>query len=143
MQQVVMLNAEEKGLFENAGKALYGPTFTDEVRDIVSVAPRPNPDEELVYRIAQRDMPEHEWPAFQLMRDYGYAVREKATDTEEGEVLLVDGSILDLVMELLKRVLVALLGVGGSAAGAPPAGPTRKARPAQPGPLLIEHNGRR
>lgn len=141
MQQEVMLSTEEKGLFERAGKSLFGPQFTDKVRDIVSAAPSPSADEELIYRVVQRDMPEHQWPAFQLMRDFGYAVREKASDPDEGEVLRVDGSILDLIMEAIKRVLEALLGVGD--AGAPPAGPSRKARPTRQGSLLIEHDSRR
>ena len=141
MQQEVMLSTEEKGLFERAGKSLFGPQFTDKVRDIVSAAPSPSADEELVYRVVQRDMPAHQWPAFQLMRDFGYAVREKASDPDEGEVLRVDGSILDLIMEAIKRVLEALLGVGD--AGAPPAGPSRKARPTRQGSLLIEHDSRR
>ncbi|MNR39047.1 hypothetical protein D3C85_1572140 [compost metagenome] len=87
-------------------------------------------------------MPTHVWPAFRLMHSWGYAEKPKDKDPEqEGEVLLVDGSILDLLMEALKRVLEALLGVGD--AGSPPVGLGRKARPARQGSLLIEHDSRR
>lgn len=142
MQQVVELSSDEKTLFTQVGKALYGQPFQDKTREIIGAAPAPRVDEELVYRVAQRDMPTHVWPAFRLMYSWGYAEKPKDKDPEqEGEVLLVDGSILDLLMDALKRVLEALL--GGSDAGSPPAGPGRKARPARQGSLLIEQDSRR
>jgi hypothetical protein len=87
-------------------------------------------------------MPTHVWPAFQLMYSWGYAEKPKEKDPEvEGEVSLVDGSVLDLLMEAFKRILEALLGVGDT--GSPPTGPSRKARPGRQGSLLIEHDSRR
>jgi hypothetical protein len=142
MQQLVELSNDEKSLFSQVGKALYGQPFQDKTREIIGAAPAPRVDEELVYLVAERDMPTHVWPAFQLMRSWGYAENQKNKDpNQEGEVLLVDGSILDLLMEALKRVLEAL--IGGGDAGSPPAGPGRKARAARQGSLLIEHHGRR
>lgn len=139
--QVVELSNEEKNLFSQVGKALYGQPFQDKTREIIGAAPAPRVDEEMVYRVAQRDMPTHVWPAFRLMYSWGYAEKPKDKDPEvEGEILLVDGSILDLLMEALKRVLETLL---GGDAGSPPAGPSRKARPARQGSLLIEHDSRR
>lgn len=140
--QIVELSNEEKMLFSQIGKALYGQPFQDKTREIVGAAPSPRVDEELVYRVFERDMPTHVWPAFRQMYSWGYAEKPKDKDPEvEGEVLLVDGSILDLLMEAFKRILDALLGVGD--AGSPPVGPGRKARPARSGALLIEHDGRR
>lgn len=141
MQQVVVLNTEEKGLFAQVGRALYGPQITDKAREIIGVAPAPRTDEELAYRVAERDMPTHVWPAFELMRDWGYARNDRRDNPEEGEVMRVDGSILDLLMSAIKQVLEALL--GGGSAGAPPTGPTRTARPSRRGSLLIEHDGSR
>lgn len=142
MQQMVELSKDEKHLFSQVGKALYGQPFQDKTREIIGAAPAPRVDEELVYRVAERDMPTHVWPAFQLMYAWGYAEKPKTKDPdEEGEVLLVDGSILDLLMEALKRVLEALFGAGDT--GSPPTGPRRKARPARQGLLLIEHDGKR
>lgn len=142
MQQIVELSNDEKDLFVQVGKALYGQPFQDKTREIIGAAPPPRVDEEMVYRVAERDMPTHVWPAFRLMHRWGYAEKPKGQNPdEEGEVFLVDGSILDLLMEALKRVLEALLGVGD--AGSPPAGPGRKNRPAKKGALLIEHDSRR
>lgn len=139
--QIVELSNDEKSLFTQVGKALYGQPFQDKTREIIGAAPAPRVDEEMVYLVAERDMPTHVWPAFRLMYSWGYAEKPKDKDPEvEGEVLLVDGSILDLLMEALKRVLEALL---GGDAGSPPAGPSRKARPARQGSLLIEHDSRR
>lgn len=140
--QIVELSNDEKSLFSQIGKALYGQPFQDKTREIIGAAPAPRVDEELVYRVAERDMPTHVWPAFRQMYASGYAEKPREKDPDqEGEVLLVDGSILDLLMEALKRVLEALLGAGD--AGSPPAGPGRKARPARQGSLLIEHDSRR
>lgn len=142
--QVVELSKDEKNLLWQAGKALYGQTFQDKTREIIGAAPAPRVDEEMVYLVAERDMPTHVWPTFRQMYASGYAEKPREKDPDQdGEVLLVDGSILDLLMEALKRVLETLLGVGD--AGSPPAGPGRNARSARArqGSLLIEHDGRR
>lgn len=141
--QIVELSNDEKSLFSQVGKALYGQPFQDKTREIIGAAPAPRVDEEQVYRVAQRDMPTHVWPAFRLMYSWGYAEKPKDKDPdEEGEVLLVDGTILDLLMEALKRVLEALLGDGGSS-GSPPAGRSLKARPSRQSSLLLEHDSSR
>lgn len=143
MQQVVVLSDDEKMLFAQVGKVLYGQPFQEKTREIVGSAPAPRVDEEMVYRVAERDMPTHVWPAFQMMRSRGYAENSKDRDPDqEGEVMLVDGSLLDLVMEALKRVVEALLGVGGSS-GSPPAGRSLKARRSRQSSLLLEHDSAR
>lgn len=139
--QVVELSKDEKNLFWQAGKALYGQPFQDKTREIIGAAPAPRVDEEMVYLVAERDMPTHVWATFRQMYASGYAEKTRDKDPEQdGEVLLVDGSILDLMMEALKRFLEALLGVGD--AGSPPVGPGRKARPTRQGSFLIEHDAR-
>lgn len=142
MQQVVELSTEEKTLFSQVGKALYGQPFQDKTREIIGAAPAPRVDEEFVYWVAEKDMPTHVWPAFRQMYASGYAEKPREKNPEdEGEVFLVDGSILDLLMEALKRVLEALLGAGDSS-GAPPSGQSLKARPRRRGSLLLEHDGK-
>lgn len=140
--QVVELSSDEKSLFSQVGKALYGQPFQDKTREIIGAAPAPRVDEEMVYLVAERDMPTHVWPAFRLMHSWGYAEKQKNKDPEvEGEVLLVDGSILDLLMSALQRVLEALLGAGDSS-GSPPSGQSLKARPShRRSSLLLEHEG--
>jgi hypothetical protein len=139
--QVVELSNDEKSLFSQVGKALYGQPFQDKTREIIGAAPAPRVDEEFVYWVAENDMPTHVWPAFRLMHSWGYAEKPKNKDPEqEGEVLLVDGSILDLLMNALQRVLEALLGAGDSS-GSPPSGQSLKARPSRRNSLLLEHEG--
>lgn len=139
MQQVA-LNNDEKMLWIKAADVFPGEQLREKVHAIVRVAPRPRVDEELTYLVSQRDMPSNVWPALWILRSGGYAEgRKDLQQPDGGEVMEVDGSIFDLLMEGLKRLIEAVLGIGESA-GTPPAGPGRKTRPARQGALLIEHD---
>lgn len=115
MQQVV-LNNDEKMLWIKAGDVFPGEQLREKVHAIVRVAPRPRVDEELTYLVSERDMPSNVWPALWILRSGGYAEGRKDLQDDDGrEVMEVDGSIFDLLMEGLKRLIEAVLGIAEGA----------------------------
>lgn len=151
MQQIIKMTGAQQALWFIGQNALPGDDFKNALKEVIWEAPIPRTDEAEVYRVSQSDVPVPLWPVFRMLEAKGYAEKPRYIEDEpdQGEVLQVDASILELLLEAIRQILAALL-VRGPSAGMPaPTKPVGSRSGAgtngQVGPgrrrFLIEHDG--
>lgn len=102
--EIKALNHCHEALWLKASKILSYTTLQEEIFETIKWAP-PLTRGDIVYEISRTQLPHSAWSSIQEITTWGMADKTQSNP----EVIYVDASILDLVMEAIRRLLSTIM----------------------------------
>lgn len=108
MQKMIRMNEFERKLWVKAQSVPESERLMA-LKEVIWTAPRPTRDEELIYIVECSDVPESIWRILLMAQSYGYAEKAVEKCDQGSGVLQVDGSIIELLLEAVQKLLGLIL----------------------------------